>query len=217
VAIEDAYLSVLSASTLATYERLYNSAFTDIGFPNRIFLVIGTAERKHAIPQQIDPADHRLLVEELGAVLKNVGDGLEMEFAPEARAHYEGWYMALERSVHSRRLDTYSLRLAMLLALNDRKREIDLESAQHATMLCDWQLAIRKIYDPIDADNAMAAMEQKIKRALLKFGPMRERDLKRKVSAGRSGLWMFDKAAGNLRSAGDVEYNSKRREWRLLI
>ena len=38
VVIEDAYLSVLSASTLETYERLYNSAFTDIGFPNRIFL-----------------------------------------------------------------------------------------------------------------------------------------------------------------------------------
>ena len=125
--------------------------------------------------------------------------------------------MALERSVHARRLDTYSLRLAMLLALNNRKREIDLEAAQHATLLCDWQLAVRKIYDPIDADNAMAAMEQRIKRALLKFGPMRERDLKRKVSAGRSGLWIFDKAAGNLRSAGDVEYNSKRREWRLLI
>jgi len=38
VKIEDAYLSMLAATTIPTYERIYTKAFLDIGFTNRVFI-----------------------------------------------------------------------------------------------------------------------------------------------------------------------------------
>jgi hypothetical protein len=39
--------------------------------------------------------------------------------------------------------------------------------------LCDWQLAVRKLHDLIDADNKIAKMEEKIRR-VLSNGPKKE-------------------------------------------
>jgi hypothetical protein len=59
-----------------------------------------------------------------------------------------------------------SLRLMMLLAVNNLKNEIDTETVNHAIDLCNWQLEVRKMYDPIDADNAIAKVEVAIRRYL---------------------------------------------------
>jgi len=104
----------------------------------------------------------------------------------------------------------------MLLAVNSLKPAIDLETIQHATALCDWQLELRRIHDPIDADGKMAQMEERIRRSLRQRGPLRERDLKRFVAANRVGLWIYQSAAENLRKCGEIEYNSKRREYRFI-
>ena len=48
-----------------------------------------------------------------------------------------------------------------LLAVNDLKNEIDEETVSRVIKLCDWQLAVRKIHDPINADNKIAKMEEK--------------------------------------------------------
>lgn len=215
ISITDAHLSILAASTLPTYERLFNSTFTDIGFTNRLFIVVGKSTNRYAIPRRLPDADRRELADYLGQVLKHVGEGLVLDFAPEASAFYEKWYARMEKTEHARRLDTYSMRLAMLLAVNDLKPVIDLETIQHATALCDWQLEIRRIHDPIDADSKMAQMEERIRRTLRQHGPLRERELKRYVSANRAGLWFYAKAADNLRNCGEIEYNAKRREYRL--
>jgi len=44
--IQDAYLSILAASTIQTYERCWDPAFTDIGFNNRLFLCPGKGKRR---------------------------------------------------------------------------------------------------------------------------------------------------------------------------
>jgi hypothetical protein len=62
----------------------------------------------------------------------------------------------------------------------------------------------------------MAQMEERIRRTLRQHGPLRERELKRYVSANRAGLWFYAKAADNLRNCGEIEYNAKRREYRLV-
>jgi hypothetical protein len=51
------------------------------------------------------------------------GSGLEFDFTDRARGIYHDWYLDAEQSVHSKRLDTYSLRLMQLLALNLKKNE----------------------------------------------------------------------------------------------
>ena len=102
-----------------------------------------------------------------------------------------------------------------LLAVNDLKDEIDEKTLSRVIKLCDWQLAVRKLHDPIDADNKIAKMEEKIRRQLVN-GPKKERELKQGVNANRAGLWAFDTAKKNLERAGEIALSKNSKKWRLL-
>jgi hypothetical protein len=119
------------------------------------------------------------------------------------------------KSIHTKRLDTYASRLMILLAVNGLKTTVDLDVVQYATELADWQLEIRKEYDPIDADNMIAKLEEKIRRAL-RNGAMRERDLMRKIHAHRSGRWAYDRAKNILIKTEEVQWDKKQRAIKLL-
>ena len=215
VFVENAHLSVLAATTKETYERIYNPAFIDIGFPNRVFLVPGHAERRFSIPEKISDEDKRSIHQGLIDIRNFVDRGIEFEITDQAKALYHDWYINAEKSVHSKRLDTYSLRLMQLLALNNMKKVIDAEIIQHAIALCDWQLEVRKIFDPIDADSTIAEMEQRIRR-YLKKGKLSDRDLKRHTNAHRTGLWFYKTALTNLREAKEAIYDKSSRSYQLV-
>jgi len=153
--------------------------------------------------------------ENLIKVLKRVGDGLTLRVESDAREYYDHWYLNLEESIHSRRLDTYSIRLMMLLAANSLKNTIDLETAKHATALCDWELEIRKMYDPIDADSNMAKMEESIRRNLLK-APLKDWELKRKTGAHRAGLWVYNNAVKNMERCGEIGWDKRYSKWHYM-
>lgn len=207
-------LSLIGASTIQTYERIYTSAFTDIGFPNRIFLVIGTATTSHPLPGEIPEKKLRVMSANLKAILKFIGNGLTYDIEPDAWEYYDEWYVNVHRkSVHSKRLDGYCLRLMMLLAANSIKPTIDLEIVKDAVALCNWQLEIRKVYDPIDADNSIAAMEEKIRRCLKTRGPLKDYELKQFTQANRVGLWLYHKAKQNLQMAEEVGFSNKNNVW----
>jgi hypothetical protein len=80
--------------------------------------------------------------------------------------------------------------------------------------LLNYQLAARKYADPIDADNAIARLEERIRRILVD-GPLLKRELERKVNKGRVGIWAWDQAIKNLRNSGDIYWDSKTGEYRL--
>ena len=122
--LENAYLSLLAASTVQTYERTWDASFTDIGFNNRLFLVPGSGQRKFAFPPKIPLTEIIILKSRLGKLIEFVGPRLEMGITPEAHSIYENWYLNLERSVHSKRLDGYALRFMLLLAVNEFQHEI---------------------------------------------------------------------------------------------
>lgn len=217
IKLENAYLSLLAASTVQTYERTWDASFTDIGFNNRLFLVPGTAERRFSFPSKIPAKEKTKLMGYLGKVLRSLGDGatVELDVTPSARMLYQDWYMGLERSVHAKRLDTYALRLMILLAVNELRQEIPEDIVRKATALCDWQLAVRKLHDPIDADNKIAATEEKIRR-LLRIDPRTDRDLKRGIHVERFGLWFYDTAIGNLQKAKEIKRDKVSQKWVLI-
>ena len=212
VLVEDAYLSLLAATTKETYERIYTPSFIQIGFPNRVFLIPGHAERKFSIPQVISEDDRKVIHNALIEIREFVGTGIEFDFTQDAKNIYHAWYMNAEKSVHSKRLDTYSLRLAQLLALNSMKRIIDAEIIQDAIALCDWQLEVRKLFDPIDADSTIARVEELIRRNL-KRQPLTDRELKRATHYERYGTWIFDKALKGLHGAHEVAWDKKSSKW----
>jgi len=215
VKLEDAHLSLLTASTVQTYDRIWHSSFTDIGFNNRLFIVPGTAERKHSFPAKISDYDKFQLKGKLDKILRHVGGHLELDITKGAYDIYHNWYMTMERSVHAKRLDTYAMRLMTLLAVNDLKNEVDEETVRNVIKLCDWQLEVRKFYDPIDADTGIAKMEEKIRRHLRKKA-LKDFQLKQSVNAHRAGLWAYDNALKNLVRAKEIELSKKKKRWGLV-
>ena len=217
IEIDNAQVSLLGASTMGTYERIYDSSFITIGFPNRIFLVTGTSNSLHSLPGVIPKKKMSVMELNTQTVYDFVGKGRKFAITQKAWNHYDRWYRDIDRdSVHSKRLDGYCLRLMMLLACNSLKPEITLEIVKDAISLCNWQFEIRKIYDPIDADNNIAKMEEKIRRKLLERGALRDYQLKQAVNANRAGLWIYEKAKTNLKDAGEIEWDKKKQTYSLV-
>jgi hypothetical protein len=211
--LENAYLSLLAASTTETYERTWSSAFTAIGFNNRLFLVPGSGERKYSFPAKVPDAEKYYQRQRLGGILRHVGSGLELDISSEARELYHQWYMGLERSIHAKRLDTYAMRLMGLLAVNELKSEIDIDVVEMATALADWQLKVRRIHDPIDADNEIARTEEKIRRLLSARGGLNDRDLRRFANVQKHGLWILSTAKKNLQRAGEIRFDRSEKRY----
>jgi len=205
VDIDNAFLSLLAASTIQTYERIWKAAFTDIGFNNRLFLVPGSGEKRFSMPIKIEAEQKKPLKTYLIEILKYIGEGLELDITDKARNLYHDWYMSLEQSIHTKRLDTYALRLMLLLAVNELKPEIDAEIVEKVIALSDWQLEVRQEFDPIDADSTIAKMEERIRR-YLKKELLTERELRIKLHRviEQSGVWYFTRAIQNLHKAKDI-------------
>ena len=186
VRLENVQLSFLAASTIATYENIWSSRFLDVGFNNRLFLVPGTAERKHSIPEQVPKPKRIKLIKRVEQITSLIGDGLKLVLTNDAKELYHDWYMNLPRSIHSKRLDGYALRLMSLQAVVELKEEVDAEVVRRVTSLCDWQYQVRSLYDPIDAIGEIGKMEEKIRRTLRKKGPLKDWELRNLTNGHRN-------------------------------
>lgn len=214
VVIENASLSILAASTVDTYEQIFDEHFLAIGFPNRIFLCPGKGRRRFSLPIRIPDHDWASLKRDLLDVLAHIEDLRTVEITYGARKLYHEWYMGLPQSVHAKRLETYAMRLMPLLAVNELKNCVDEEIASKVIQLMDWQYRVRRRYDPIDADNLMARTEEKIRRSL-ETGPKTRRELSRAVHASRIGTWFFETAVTNLTRGGQILTEDKGKTYRI--
>ena len=93
---------------------------------------------------------------------------------------------------------------AVLLTINDKKKEIDVAIIKKVIALCDWQLKVRQRYDPLNTDNAYAMVEAKIRRVLLVEPNMTKRDISKRIHAERFGVRLFESAIQNLRDSGEI-------------
>jgi len=216
IILTSAFLSILAASTIETYERTWDSAFQDIGMTNRLFIVPGQGKRLHAIPGRVPYQEWDLMKNDLRKILNSASITPELDITPAAKALYENWYLNLERSVHTKRLDTYALRFMILLALNSEKLEIDESIVQDVIDLMNWQLQARRLHDPIDADSAIAKIEEKIRR-VLKAAPRTEYEIKRAVHYSRIGAWAFSNAIRNLTNSKEISFDKQANRWGLKI
>jgi len=102
-----------------------------------------------------------------------------------------------------------------LLAVNEMKDSITPEIAEQTVALLNYQLAARKFADPVDADNAIARVEEKIRR-LLTNGPVGKRDLEKHGHKHRVGIWHWGAAIKNLRGSGEIGFDEKSKIYRLV-
>lgn len=215
ITLRNVYLSIIAASTIETYEVTWDRSFTDIGFSNRLFIVPGDGKRRFAIPEIIPESKKRYLGKKLSDVLSFAHTNKTLNITVEARMVFNDWYINLEKSIHSKRLDTYALRFMPLIAINDLKPIIDNEIVEKIIKLMNWQLRVRKLYAPFDADNKIAHIEEKIRRNL-SVRPLTERELKRAIHYERFGLWLYNQARKNLQDSREILFNKKNQEWSLV-
>jgi len=217
IKLEDVHLSLLAASTTQTYETIWSQQFISIGLPNRLFLVPGKALKGHPMPQKIPFHEKRRLADNIARMINLVGDFLEMDLNNDALVLWSEWYHRLERSEHTKRLDTYGLRLMPLLALNEGETTVTRPIVEKVIEILDWQKGVREQLDPIDADNSIAIMEEKIRR-VLKRGPLGLRELQKRTNAHRVGSFIFNKALSNLSSGRlpEVRYIPANKTWEIV-
>jgi len=178
-----------------------------IGFPNRLFVVGAERKRKVAWPEPTDQVELLAIQARIANQMQRLPVKLDIEL--EAKERWERWYQALPASEHAKRLDTIGFRLMPVIALTTDKDRVDLETVETTLAILDYELALRCLTDPIDADNTIARLEEKIRRALGAHSSLSKRDLQRKVHANRDGIWAFERALENLQKAGEIAYNGR--------
>jgi hypothetical protein len=94
----------------------------------------------------------------------------------------------------------------VLLAATSERTIVDATVAEAVIALLGYQLEVRRECDPVDAENSIAAMEEKIRRALTR-GSMKRRELQRKLHYDRFGLWVWNTASANLIAAGEIQHD----------
>jgi hypothetical protein len=131
-----------------------------------------------------------------------------MPIVPRGERLFEEWYFDTPRSIFTKRLSAYGHRLMPLLAINEKKKVVDIETVEKVIALLNYQLAARSECDPVDADNKIAALEERIRRALSN-GPISRSQLERKLNKSRAGIWTWNTAIKNLQGAGEIRWDKK--------
>jgi hypothetical protein len=204
ISIRDAHLSLIGCCTTDTYASMWTNEAIAIGLPNRLFVVSADRKQKVAWPKAPDENELDKIHLRILKQLKKLP--AKFDIADDARAVWQSWYNNLPSSEHTKRLDTIGFRLMGLIALTSDKDLVDLETVKVVMSIMDYELQIRKLTDPVDADNTIARLEIKIRRVLA-VSPLKKRDLRNKIHADRYGLWAFDAALANLSRADDIAYS----------
>jgi hypothetical protein len=200
--LNDVHLSLLGCCTTDTYGDIWTKDAIAIGFPNRLFVVNADRTRKVAWPPAPDPDALNRIRTRIQQQLIRLP--LKFDISEEGKAIWKAWYDDLPAGEHTRRLDTIGFRLLPLIALTTDKDVIDAATVRTVTSIMNYELAVRTLIDPIDADSTISKLEEKIRRVLATKGPQKERDLRRSTHADREGLWAFNSAVKNLVTAGDI-------------
>lgn len=102
------------------------------------------------------------------------------------------------------RLNVLAWRNATHLAWLRGSPSIDLQDAEKAIKLSDYQFLARKKYKPASGEHHTALLEEKIRRLVEVLGKVQEREARQKLHADRFGLGVWGNALRNLAAEGDI-------------
>lgn len=232
VRVTNAYLSLLSSSTIDTFASMWEKRLTEGGLLNRLWLVAPHPAKKLVLPPELGAEGERLKEDlrellwslEQGPVIK-VG-GVERRLAAEINTHkiplttkaldlWTDFYLeefpilTEEAPEAARRLETYGLRFALLTALSRKEFEgISRDTLERVIALLKYEFSVRKALKPLDAKSDTAKIEQLICRKLCE-GQLTKRDLYRSISGHRYGAGLFERALDNLARIGFIHIERK--------
>jgi hypothetical protein len=199
---DNAHLSIVGCCTEDTYKHIWSSQAIGIGLVNRLFIVLSDGGSAESWPNEVIERNLQPIRDRIETQLAR----LPLKFDPtgEAREVWDAWYKTPRPSTHATRLDTIGFRLLALIALTTEKDVIDAETVQVVCRILDYELKVRMLTDPIDADSVIARLEESVRRNLGAKGKLSKNQLRRATSADKYGIWAFDQALKNLLGAKDI-------------
>lgn len=214
ISIREGHLTFLSNSTDKTYRNLLNaSEFRDMGFLNRLLIVVSNSNKRVAQPK----APPEKVLEPIRAELRGYFDALPVlnpdgsasrevviPLTPAAKKIWQEWYYSLPRTDDTARLDNLGMRLMALLAFTSGQSEVDDKLLYAVLQILDYEWQVRRIYKPIEAETLSGRVEQAIRNQLHQRGPLSRRNLRRHTNADRYGLKAFDAALESLEEHGEI-------------
>ena len=207
ISLDEGRLAILANSTLDTFESLWDHEAQAIGLVNRMFLVTNAGKARVAWPRSPAKAILENLSLRIREQLTNPPPAPYL-ITPEAEAIWTKWYEALPKDEFVKRLDGLGFRLMPILTATCDKLEVDAEVITAVTNLLNYELEVRKVLHPIDADNAIAKLEQKIVRQVSSNENFyTRRELARAIHADRAGYWRFRTALDNMEKNNSVYLN----------
>lgn len=208
LSVNDAHLSFMGFSTTETWDDMFSSTFTDIGFMNRLWIVPGVTDKLFSLPQSIHRDEKIPLFANLIRLVRNFGlqdnslPPVTLELEWDAKWKWDAWYKGCERNDYTKRLDTYGLRFMQIMCLSEDTRVITQDVVERVIELLEWQRRVREIYFPCPYDTREAKIEGKIVRKLIEFsGRIGRSELYREIHGERVGMSIFNKAIKNLEDA----------------
>ena len=212
--IRDGFLSMLGACTPETYEEIMNSSHDNIGFDKRLFIVTSNNESLY----KLSPVDYDDLVLKYSDIVIDLYEWVKdmtpdnsirgrkaISLSETAIDHYFEWekeILTMDVKIQNR-LNTYTLRLALLLAASTKQHIITSDLMDVAIKTMQWQKHVREEFRIEDCGNGVALFESKIKNQLKK-GVMTEKWLKNRLEhhINKHGIYFYEKALTNLERAG---------------
>jgi hypothetical protein len=216
IKLEGTHISMLAACTEDTYATMWGPEFLAIGFLNRLWLVPDRPERVISLPPELPPDAEEALQRRLRDLVRDIhfktapgafGEKtINLHLTDEAKRRWHAWYVARPTDANAARLDDYGFRLMLLQEIARGNLEtVEPDTIERVVKLLEWQHRVRQLYQPVDADNRMAAMEERIRRIVRDRGSITRRELRRAVNASRVGNWVFEKALENLKRAEELK------------
>jgi hypothetical protein len=207
IKVDSAYLSLLGFCTTDTWETLFTSAFLDIGFINRLWIVPGEAEKKDFNPELIPPHKKLKLKIKFQRLLETYPDNQStlIEISHAGDVELNNWYHSYENTEFTRRLDDYGRRLLLIMAISENKREIDEDMALRVITLLEWQRKVRELFQPGIYTSTMAQLENSIRKAVEKNQPITEKLLFNRIHADRFDTWHVTHALEGLVKNGELK------------
>jgi len=202
--ISNVRLSIIGCSTIETWNSMFTASFINIGFINRLWLVPGEGKKKDFLPPEIPRHKITALYARLTSIFEFFPNGSVMEVDSEALDLLQEWYESCEASDFTKRLETYGLRILMLMALSEKKRSINEDMAKRCIQLLEWQKEVRESYQPVEYTSVVAQIENLIRKAVMIHSGISKSQLLSRIGAKRFETWKVDKAIETLIKSKEI-------------